>query len=189
MQESALLTPGLRHTCTTPPTRLLTARAFFAAIMFPAPGPDGEPPAPTTAPSCSPQQLDALIELADRTKLRAYADYSKFRVGAALLAADGTMFSGCNVENSSYGLTMCAERVALFTAVAAGVNSFRAVVVYAGAVDGLVGRGRRGGRRWAGAGWGTVAEGRLGVGTVWNVGERREGLDWTTRRLLLGAFS
>lgn len=88
------------------------------------------PPPPATAPSCSSAQLDKLIEAADRTKLRAYADYSKFRVGAALLAADGSIFSGCNVENSSYGLTMCAERVAVFTAVAAGVTSFRAVVVY-----------------------------------------------------------
>lgn len=88
------------------------------------------PPPPSTAPSCSSAQLDKLIEAADRTKLRAYADYSKFRVGAALLAADGSITSGCNVENSSYGLTMCAERVAVFTAVAAGVTSFRAVVVY-----------------------------------------------------------
>lgn len=88
------------------------------------------PPPPATAPSCTSAQLDKLIEVADRTKLRAYADYSKFRVGAALLAADGTITSGCNVENSSYGLTMCAERVAVFSAVAAGVTSFRAVVVY-----------------------------------------------------------
>lgn len=98
--------------------------------MSSLPGVAGDPPPPpATAPSCSSAQLDKLIEAADRTKLRAYADYSKFRVGAALLAADGSIFSGCNVENSSYGLTMCAERVAVFTAVAAGVTSFRAVVV------------------------------------------------------------
>jgi len=163
---------------------------FRAATMFSAPGPAAEPPAPTTAPSCAPQQLDALIELADRTKLRAYADYSKFRVGAALLAADGTMFSGCNVENSSYGLTMCAERVALFTAVAAGFNSFRAVVVYAGAVDGLVvGRGRRGGRRWVGCGLGGGGCGALGCGDGLERGRAAGGLGLDHAEMLLGALS
>jgi len=60
----------------------------------------------------------------------AYCRYSKFRVGAAVLAEDGkTFFAGCNVENASYGLTMCAERNAIFQAVAQGIRKLKAVVI------------------------------------------------------------
>jgi cytidine deaminase len=70
-----------------------------------------------------------LISAASRVKHNAYAVYSNFRVGAALLADDGNIFEGCNVENSSYGLTICAERNAVFRAVAEGKKRFRAIAI------------------------------------------------------------
>jgi len=77
-------------------------------------------------------ELDALVEAARRVRLNAAADFSGFQVGAALQAADGRVFTGCNVENATYGLTVCAERVAVFKAVSEGCRrSFTRVVVVA----------------------------------------------------------
>ncbi len=71
-----------------------------------------------------------LIEKAIEASKRAYAPYSKFKVGAALEMADGTVIQGCNVENASFGLTNCAERTALFAAIAQGHKNVKKIVVY-----------------------------------------------------------
>ena len=73
-----------------------------------------------------------LIRLALKARSNAYAPYSGFFVGAALLCADGEVFTGANVENSSFSLTNCAERSALFAAVSAGKRDFKAIAVVGG---------------------------------------------------------
>ena len=70
-----------------------------------------------------------LTRRAEEVRLRAHAPYSRFLVGAALLDSNGRLFVGCNVENSSYGLTQCAERTAVCSAVAEGSRQFQALVV------------------------------------------------------------
>jgi len=72
---------------------------------------------------------DQLMAVARKAMTRSHSPYSGYRVGSALLTSDGTMVSGCNVENVSYGLTMCAERVALGRAIAQGHRSFRAIAI------------------------------------------------------------
>jgi len=74
---------------------------------------------------------DALVEAALAVRSNAFAPFSKFLVGAAVEDADGRIHSGCNVENATYGLTICAERVALFKAISEGVRAFRRVAVVA----------------------------------------------------------
>jgi cytidine deaminase len=76
---------------------------------------------------------DALKRAARAAQKNAYAPYSRFPVGAALLTKSGTLVSGCNVENASYGATICAERAALAAAVAVGERELRALVIASGA--------------------------------------------------------
>ena len=72
-----------------------------------------------------------LVRAAKEVRERAYAPYSKFRVGAALLTKSGKIYTGCNVESASYGLTVCAERVAIWKAVSEGEKEFEKIAVVA----------------------------------------------------------
>ncbi|HKE28440.1 MAG TPA: cytidine deaminase [Bryobacteraceae bacterium] len=74
---------------------------------------------------------DPLVEAALAAREYAFAPFSKFKVGAAVLDADGRIHTGCNVENATYGLTVCAERVAIFKAISDGVRRFQRVAVAA----------------------------------------------------------
>lgn len=80
-------------------------------------------------------QYQDLIKQAVESKKFAHAPYSNFRVGAALLTNDNQIFTGCNVESSSYGLTMCAERTAIFKAYSEGERKFKAIAVAADTED------------------------------------------------------
>jgi cytidine deaminase len=90
---------------------------------------------------CAPQKIDFnfnnLIELAKKAREYAYCPYSKFKVGAAVLAKNGKIYTGCNVENASYGLCNCAERTAIFKAVSEGEkgNFIKAVAIVLDAPD------------------------------------------------------
>jgi cytidine deaminase len=79
--------------------------------------------------------MERWVAEATAARSKAYAPYSQFAVGAALVATDGRVFQGCNVENLSFGLTMCAERVAIGQAVAAGCRDFRTIVIVADTVE------------------------------------------------------
>jgi cytidine deaminase len=78
---------------------------------------------------------DTLVEAARAARENAVARFSGFKVGAALETADGTIVTGCNIENATYGLTVCAERVAMFKALSEGHRSFRSVAVVADTAD------------------------------------------------------
>jgi cytidine deaminase len=89
--------------------------------------------ATTLSRSPKPAALRELARLAGQARLAAHAPFSRFKVGAALRTRAGEVVTGCNIENASYGLTMCAERVAVFKAVSEGLREFDAVAVVADA--------------------------------------------------------
>lgn len=76
------------------------------------------------------ETVELLIEKAKKERNFAYAPYSNFKVGAALLTKSGKIYTGCNIENASYGATVCAERIAMFKAVSEGEKDFEAIAVY-----------------------------------------------------------
>ena len=83
-------------------------------------------------------RLPELIKKAIDMRNYSYAPYSKFRVGAALLAKDGKIYGGCNIENAAYGPSNCAERTAFFKAVSEGVREFTAIAIAGGPEEGIV---------------------------------------------------
>ncbi|MBQ3604017.1 MAG: cytidine deaminase [Clostridia bacterium] len=76
--------------------------------------------------------MQKLINAAMQARMESYSPYSGYSVGAAVLTASGEIFSGCNIENASYGATMCAERTAIFSAIAAGHKNFTAIAIVGG---------------------------------------------------------
>ncbi|MBV9957288.1 MAG: cytidine deaminase [Acidobacteria bacterium] len=79
----------------------------------------------------SQRDLNSLIEIAQEARERAFAPFSNFRVGAAVETEDGEIYTGCNIESASYGLTVCAERVAIWKAVSEGARCFGRLVIVA----------------------------------------------------------
>lgn len=93
---------------------------------------------PVTTPQrnqLDPETLKKLLDAAEAVKSNAYCIYSKFNVGAAILTSDGEIIPGCNVENASYGNTICAERTAMCTAIAKGKKKFLACAVTTNVMD------------------------------------------------------
>ncbi len=86
---------------------------------------------PIQRPATTPPDVRELVRLARSARARAHAPFSRFKVGAALRTREGEIVTGCNIENASYGLTLCAERVAIFKAVSEGLRRFDAIAVVA----------------------------------------------------------
>lgn len=82
-------------------------------------------------------RYEELIDMALEARKLAYAPYSKFKVGAALLGKNGVVYKGCNVENASYPATNCAERTAFYSAVSEGIKEFEAIAIVGGSVNGV----------------------------------------------------
>jgi cytidine deaminase len=76
------------------------------------------------------KNIERLVNVAKKASKFAYAPYSKFKVGAAILTSSGKIYSGANIENASYGLTVCAERVAIFKALSEGEKDFKSIAIY-----------------------------------------------------------
>ncbi|MBL8175070.1 MAG: cytidine deaminase [Bryobacterales bacterium] len=114
---------GRRH----PPTEnqpRRSARNRCPRPRYPRPPPPRNPPPPGAQPVSG-----GLLEAAWKARQHACCAYSGFAVGAALEATDGRVFTGCNIENATYGLTVCAERVAIWKALSEGVRAFRRIAV------------------------------------------------------------
>jgi len=126
----------------------------------------------------TPTQRRGLVAAARAVRARAHAPYSKFRVGAAVLDERGRVHTGCNVENASYGLTVCAERNAVAAAVAAGAKRIQAVVVVADPPATPCGACRQ-----------VLAELGGPATEVGVVGPTTGGRGWPLRALLPAAFS
>ena len=83
------------------------------------------------------EEENSLLDAAQAARENSYSPYSKFKVGAAVLTEDGRIFQGTNIENASYGLTVCAERNAIFAAVSTGIRRFRALALITHKLPGL----------------------------------------------------
>lgn len=124
--------------------------------------------------------MEKLIVESKKARDKAYVPYSKFPVGAALVAEDGTIYHGCNIENSAYSMTNCAERTAFFKAVSEGIHTFKALAVV-GDTEGPISP--------CGACRQVIAEFCEGSMPVYLTNLKGDVLETTVAELLPGAFS